>query len=251
MCFVRARENDQVVLTTYGRSSGFCVDPIEKKPLHHFYPGTSVLSADTGKVLWSHEYLPAGHGGRPTSAMAIGNTLWIKTLKEWVGRDLDTGAAIRQLDKVRQQCYPDHATPRFILGGQMHFVDVFSGEESLFQATRSACAAGFFPANGLIYTAPTRCACYPMVRGYLGLAPASGLTDAPAPAAEARLEKGPAFGAALRNVPAPWPTYRHDPARSGTSVDPLPTNLKLLWSQRPAAGKGEPKRLKIPMDFRP
>jgi pyruvate formate lyase activating enzyme len=47
MCFVRARENDQVVLTTYGRSSGFCIDPIEKKPLNHFLPGTSVLSFGT------------------------------------------------------------------------------------------------------------------------------------------------------------------------------------------------------------
>lgn len=46
-CFVRARENDAVVLTTYGRSSGFCVDPIEKKPLNHFLPGTSVLSFGT------------------------------------------------------------------------------------------------------------------------------------------------------------------------------------------------------------
>ena len=47
MCFVRARENDQVVLTTYGRSSGFCVDPVEKKPLNHFLPGTPVLSFGT------------------------------------------------------------------------------------------------------------------------------------------------------------------------------------------------------------
>lgn len=46
-CFVRARENDQMVLTTYGRSSGFCIDPIEKKPLNHFYPGSSVLSFGT------------------------------------------------------------------------------------------------------------------------------------------------------------------------------------------------------------
>ena len=46
-CFVRAREGDQMVLTTYGRSSGFCIDPIEKKPLNHFYPGTSVLSFGT------------------------------------------------------------------------------------------------------------------------------------------------------------------------------------------------------------
>jgi pyruvate formate lyase activating enzyme len=47
MCFVRAREGDQIVLTTFGRSSGYCVDPIEKKPLNHFLPGTPVLSFGT------------------------------------------------------------------------------------------------------------------------------------------------------------------------------------------------------------
>ncbi len=47
MCFVRAREGDQIVLTTYGRSSGFCIDPIEKKPLDHFLPGSAVLSFGT------------------------------------------------------------------------------------------------------------------------------------------------------------------------------------------------------------
>ena len=47
LCFVRACENAAIVLTTYGRSSGYCVDPIEKKPLNHFYPGTAVLSFGT------------------------------------------------------------------------------------------------------------------------------------------------------------------------------------------------------------
>ena len=47
LCFVRACEGGQIVLTTYGRSSGFCVDPIEKKPLNHFLPGSSVLSFGT------------------------------------------------------------------------------------------------------------------------------------------------------------------------------------------------------------
>jgi len=46
-CFVRRCEGGEVVLTTYGRSSGFCVDPIEKKPLNHFLPGTAVLSFGT------------------------------------------------------------------------------------------------------------------------------------------------------------------------------------------------------------
>jgi len=47
LCFVRAREGDAIVLTTYGRSSGYCIDPIEKKPLNHFLPGTPVLSFGT------------------------------------------------------------------------------------------------------------------------------------------------------------------------------------------------------------
>ena len=47
LCFVRARRGDEILLTTYGRSSGFCIDPIEKKPLNHFLPGTPVLSFGT------------------------------------------------------------------------------------------------------------------------------------------------------------------------------------------------------------
>jgi pyruvate formate lyase activating enzyme len=47
LCFVRARRDDAMVLTTYGRSSGYCIDPIEKKPLYHFLPGTPVLSFGT------------------------------------------------------------------------------------------------------------------------------------------------------------------------------------------------------------
>jgi pyruvate formate lyase activating enzyme len=47
LCFVRGRVDDQVVLASYGRSSGFCVDPIEKKPLNHFLPGSPVLSFGT------------------------------------------------------------------------------------------------------------------------------------------------------------------------------------------------------------
>ena len=46
-CFVRAMRDGKMVLTTYGRSSGFCIDPIEKKPLYNFYPGSSVFSFGT------------------------------------------------------------------------------------------------------------------------------------------------------------------------------------------------------------
>jgi pyruvate formate lyase activating enzyme len=47
LCFVRANIDNQIVSTTYGRASGFCIDPVEKKPLNHFLPGTSVLSFGT------------------------------------------------------------------------------------------------------------------------------------------------------------------------------------------------------------
>ena len=47
LCFVRQNLDDRIVLTTYGRSSGYCIDPIEKKPLNHFLPGTPVLSFGT------------------------------------------------------------------------------------------------------------------------------------------------------------------------------------------------------------
>ncbi|MBT3787749.1 MAG: AmmeMemoRadiSam system radical SAM enzyme [Alphaproteobacteria bacterium] len=47
LCFVRANKGGEMLLTTWGRSSGFCIDPIEKKPLNHFLPGTPVLSFGT------------------------------------------------------------------------------------------------------------------------------------------------------------------------------------------------------------
>jgi pyruvate formate lyase activating enzyme len=47
LCFVRQNLDDQIVMTSYGRSSGFAIDPIEKKPLNHFLPGSSVFSFGT------------------------------------------------------------------------------------------------------------------------------------------------------------------------------------------------------------
>jgi pyruvate formate lyase activating enzyme len=66
LCFVRANAGGRLELTTYGRSSGFCIDPIEKKPLNHFYPGTSVLSFGTAgcnlgcKFCQNHDISKAG-----------------------------------------------------------------------------------------------------------------------------------------------------------------------------------------------
>src|SRR5262245_12351542 len=78
LCFVRARSGDRMVLTTYGRSSGFCIDPIEKKPLNHFLPGTAVLSFGTA-----------------------GCNLTCKFCQNW-----DISKA-RQLDRLQEQASPE------------------------------------------------------------------------------------------------------------------------------------------------
>ncbi len=46
-CYVREASDGEIVLTTYGLASGFAIDPIEKKPLNHFYPGSRVYSFGT------------------------------------------------------------------------------------------------------------------------------------------------------------------------------------------------------------
>lgn len=60
-CYVRANQAGAIVLTSYGRSSGFCIDPIEKKPLNHFLPGTSVLSFGTAGCNLSCEFCQNWH----------------------------------------------------------------------------------------------------------------------------------------------------------------------------------------------
>ena len=59
-CFVRENRDGQMVLNTYGRSTGFCIDPIEKKPLNHFLPGTAVLSFGTAVAIWDVNFVKTG-----------------------------------------------------------------------------------------------------------------------------------------------------------------------------------------------
>jgi len=88
LCFVRANQNNQIVLTSYGRSSGFCIDPIEKKPLNHFLPGTPVLSFGTA-----------------------GCNLTCKFCQNWdmsKSRDMDTLAAKASPQTIAQQAKQHH-----------------------------------------------------------------------------------------------------------------------------------------------
>ena len=86
MCFVRARKNDQVILTTYGRSSGFCVDPIEKKPLNHFLPGTPVLSFGTAGCNLACKFCQNWYISKSREVDTLAGTATPKTLANTAAR---------------------------------------------------------------------------------------------------------------------------------------------------------------------
>jgi pyruvate formate lyase activating enzyme len=88
LCFVRGRQDSRIVLTTYGRSSGFCIDPIEKKPLNHYLPGTPVLSFGTA-----------------------GCNLTCKFCQNW-----DISKA-REMDRLMDAASPDEIVDAAIAGG--------------------------------------------------------------------------------------------------------------------------------------
>jgi len=86
MCFVRKNVENRIVLTTYGRSSGFCVDPIEKKPLNHFLPGSSILSFGTAGCNLACKFCQNWH---------ISKSREVDTLADSASPDLLADAAVR------------------------------------------------------------------------------------------------------------------------------------------------------------
>ena len=91
------------------------------------------------------------------------------------------------------------------------------------------------PANGLVYTTPKHCTCWPMLRGFVAMAPASAEKSPatqPLQDIEFPLEPGPAEPDvdAANPQAADWPMYRHDRWRSGSTKSPGPASLKTRWS---------------------
>ena len=119
------------------------------------------------------------------------------------------------------------ATERFLFAGEMDLTDLETGRVDANRITKGACGrdAGFVPANGLIYTFPKHCVCWPMLRDYAALAPARPGGDPLAGASRcpstSPLENGAGRAADGCRRPqtrsADWPCYRHDAWRSGST----------------------------------
>ena len=195
------------------------------------------VSAKTGKALW-------GGGGVPRGELFIaGSRLWHWERGRIVGRDLSSGkvTARPNTDDVftpghHLRCYQSKATERFLITPNRgaEFVSLTGAEHTQNDWVRGSCRYGILPCNGLLYAPPNPCFCYPGVKitGFNALAPAA---KEPAKRPEgARLTQGPAYHA-IKNQQSKirnddWPTYRHDPRRTGATPCEVPAQPATRWS---------------------
>lgn len=207
------------------------------------------LDAATGKVLWTAPHPPSGYSS-PEDLFVIGDTVWFEGVSNGnlpgvvTGLDLRTGAVRKSYDKAdvdtywfHHRCYRGKATTRFLMTSRtgIEFIDPTTGHWDINHWTRGGCMYGIMPANGLVYTPPHACACYPEAKlfGFTALAADGGKTGA---ASGPRHEQGPAYGTVDASAStAPWPTFRGNPQRSGSTPDDVPANLAETW-QRPLGG---------------
>ncbi len=214
-----------------------------------------LASSETGKLGWEKTFAPGMNHNRQARAMFTDKDLWIlhggkenteekdkstRSLIEVSSLDPKTGETRKTLPAGLAHCFPPVATPKYVFAGVMDLTDMDSGEVLANRITKANCSRenGWVPANGLIYTTPKHCTCWPMLRGFVAMAPA--ITDrenaAKKPLAEMvfPVVKGPASPDAAAAPPAAtdWPTYRGDRWRSGSSASAGPENLETRWSVR-------------------
>jgi outer membrane protein assembly factor BamB len=205
------------------------------------------LSTANGKKLWYSSKEHSGHYS-PEDMFVIDGLVWsgataiMGKRENYIGRDLYTGEVKRNFPCdvntffFHQRCYPSKATTKYIIQSRagIEFVDTQSEHWTLHHYTRGGCLYGIMPSNGLIYTPPHACSCYieAKLAGMGALGPALRREpDLAAASAQNRLEKGPAYGQIIREEASnyDWPTYRHDPGRSGYTSTDVSSHLKPKW----------------------
>ena len=214
--------------------------------------GIHVVSAATGKHQWSKEYPPAMNHARQARAMFLEEDLWIlhggKTNtvdKDNIVRNQPQVSALDPLTgEVRQtlpaglaHCFPPVCTPNYMFAGELDMTDLKSGEVIANRITKANCSreSGWIPANGLVYTTPKHCTCWPMLRGFVAMAPAAPLGTAanrPLGQIDFILEKGSGQAdlSAADAGPNDWPLYRHDRWRSASTAASGPESLDKKWT---------------------
>jgi outer membrane protein assembly factor BamB len=208
--------------------------------------GVHAFGTVDGKYLWSQS------GSR---GYGLGGLLWVwfsdkkNKRRGWHGLDLKTGEEKKTVELTHK--LPAHIKGKRILDGQCNhplatenyfiattrtsLIDTRTGKFHNSMITRAPCRfLQALPANGLLYSFPKDCTCYPCLLGMLAYAPAPKTMREPRDAD--RLVKGTAFGKVSAPGPAAklngtdWPTHRSDGQRSGSTVALVPGKLKKLWT---------------------
>ncbi len=214
--------------------------------------GIHVVSAATGEHRWSKEYAPGMNHARQARAMFLNDDLWIlhggkinTADKENMKRTPVLVSALNPLTGETRvsypagltHCFPPVATPNFMFAGELDMTNLKSGEVIANRITKANCSRenGWVPANGLVYTTPKHCTCWPMLRGFVAMAPAAAKdspANLPVDEMEFLLIKGPGKADAAAANPAPhdWPLYRRDRWRSASAVTPGPKLLQKRWT---------------------
>jgi len=201
---------------------------------------------DSGRLLWQ-ESGQASNG----SFFVVDNRLYQPSRSTVAVRDLATGKVTAQIDAAEvmtvghhPRCYPGKATERFFISANrgIEFIDLVGEEHTQNDWTRGPCTFGILPCNGLLYVPPNPCFCYPGVKvtGFNAFTGATAKADS-GPPASSRLEKGPGYGKPVSRNSSParlsqtepsadcWPTYRHDPRRSGGTTAEVSEDIEPAW----------------------
>ncbi len=185
-----------------------------------------------GKKIWEQRHKPSGHLSL-RDLFVVDGLAWTAAIAGsdhdgvWTGYDPLTGAQKREfapdvnLHWFHHRCYPSKATGRFLITGRngTEYVDLREEHWTPNHWFRGGCIYGVMPCNGMTYASFDACGCQleAKLKGFKALKAA----PVPKPAADPRLERGPAFGAVAGPAAGPgdWPTFRRDPARSAAAPD--------------------------------
>jgi outer membrane protein assembly factor BamB len=208
------------------------------------------LAIDDGRTLWTRDAVLQS----VRDVFVAGGSLWLGGFKAYddgnpkhsgswgpyfaTERALETGEVLRHIEPENpghhHRCYQNKATDRYILGGRRgtEFIDLATGEVLWNSWARGVCKYGVMPANGLLYVPPHACGCY-MSAKLIGF---NALAAREEPGGEApltgvcRLEPGPGLdGPPAVESSSDWPTFRHDPQRSGCASCDVSPRLQRLW----------------------
>jgi outer membrane protein assembly factor BamB len=222
-----------------------------------FHMGQEQLQAydaRTGDVLWSKKGKGASapvYHNQPSLFVTDG-LLWMggpgitEKGERMTGYDPGTGEEVRIVEPGyiitpghHYRCFPPRATGRFIIMPKRgaEFIDLQGNESMKNDWLRGACRFGYLPSNGLFYVTPHQCFCYTgvLINGFNAFA--SGLEKSPGRSTRdaPRLVKGPAYRKAMsarnnKGLAQPWPMYRQNNERSGSSDADIPDRLVRRWS---------------------